>query len=446
MVLRSLTVAARFTHFTSACFFPRQMLSTGVGPALALGARSPIGGFDLMRLVVNQSTCLGPRTGIGHYVAELLRRLPGLTDAAIDGFPRGLLLRAGRASAALSNSLRSPTPSSGAPLAPALRGRILNQFRHWGRAAFATYFRQTCTRRHYDLYHEPNFIPLPSDLPTVATLHDLSVLLHPEWHPADRVAYFERQFHRGLQRCQHFLAISEWARQEIIRTLGIPPDRITRTYMGIRPGLGPLPPEQVAVELRQLGLPPQYLLYLGTIEPRKNLLRLLRAYCALPASIRNQWPLLLVGGWGWNTGEVADYLHREARHRGVIHLGYVADAHLATLYNGARALVFPSLYEGFGLPPVEMMACGGAVLASTAGAVRETVGVRAHLIVPEDEDGWRTAMARVVQDDDWWRTLRLGVRNVAQPFTWEACAAETLKVYQKNMLAQAQVACGIATA
>src|SRR6185369_12251922 len=112
---------------------------------------------------------------------------------------------------------------------------------------------------------------------------------------------------------------------------------------------------------------------------------------SLPESLRVRYPLVLVGGWGWNAGEVADYLSREARHRGVIHLGYVADADLPALYNGARALVYPSHYEGFGLPPLEMLACGGAVLASTAGAVAEVVGSQAHLIAADDFDGWRAA-------------------------------------------------------
>jgi alpha-1,3-rhamnosyl/mannosyltransferase len=100
------------------------------------------------------------------------------------------------------------------------------------------------------------------------------------------------------------------------------------------------------------------------------------------------------------------------------------------VYNGARALVYPSLYEGFGLPPLEMMACGGAVLASTAGALVETVGSRAHLIPPGDEDGWRDGLRRVLEDDDWWRALRLGVTAVARPFTWDQCAADTLRVYR----------------
>jgi alpha-1,3-rhamnosyl/mannosyltransferase len=186
----------------------------------------------------------------------------------------------------------------------------------------------------------------------------------------------------------------------------------------------------VAGVLRTLNLPSQYLLYLGTIEPRKNVLTLLKAYCSLPQSLRARWPLLLVGSWGWNAGPVAEYLHSEARHKGVIHLGYIAEKHLASIYNGARALVYPTLYEGFGLPPLEMMACGGAVIASTADAIVETVGGRAHLINAHDEDGWRAAMARVVEDDAWWQALRQDVMKVAAPFTWEQCAADTLNAYR----------------
>jgi alpha-1,3-rhamnosyl/mannosyltransferase len=293
-----------------------------------------------------------------------------------------------------------------------------------------TCFDSVCKQSPYDVYHEPNFVPLQSDLPTVATVHDLSVLLHPQWHPADRVAHFERRFRRGLQRCRHFLAISEFGRREIINALGLSPQRVTRTFMGIRPGLGPMASAEVQETLKRLGLPSQYLLYLGTIEPRKNLLTLLKAYCDLPVEVRERFPLLLVGGWGWNAGDVADYLHGEARHRGVRHLGYVPEGCLPALYNGARALAFPSFYEGFGLPPLEMMACGGAVLASTAGALVETVGSKAHLIDPLDLEGWRDALLQVMTDDDWWRDLRRGTAAVARPFTWERCAADTLAVYR----------------
>ena len=118
---------------------------------------------------------------------------------------------------------------------------------------------------------------------------------------------------------------------------------MVRVYYGIRPSLQPLPPDVIAEARSRLDLPPRYLLCVGTIEPRKNILRLMQAYCGLPAVLRERWPLLLVGKWGWNTQEVAGFYHREALQRGVWHLGYVPEHDLAALYNGARALLYPSL-------------------------------------------------------------------------------------------------------
>jgi glycosyltransferase involved in cell wall biosynthesis len=387
-----------------------------------------------MRVVLNEMSMLGPKTGIGHYVAELLRclrlqtngdevvsyPLPGIRR--LRSFSRRIL---GTANG--GDSVRGAEPSA----LDRLRGYVKHAVRLVGRRFNAWAFRRACLRLGAEIYHEPNYIPLPSELPVVTTVCDLSVLLHPEWHPRDRVAYFEKHFRRAMDQTSHFIAISEFGRQEMIRTLGLAPERVTRTYMGIRPGLCPLSRRVVEPILQELGLPSRYLLYLGTLEPRKNLLVLLRAFCALPERLRLRCPLVLVGGWGWNTGELAAYLQQHARSRGVIHLGYVAEKHLAAIYNGARALVYPSLYEGFGLPPVEMLACGGAVLASTAGALVETVGTHAHLIEPDDLDGWRDGMARLLRDDDWCEALREGGVELASRFTWEQCAADTWCVYRK---------------
>jgi alpha-1,3-rhamnosyl/mannosyltransferase len=385
-----------------------------------------------MRVLLNALVAVGAKTGIGHYTDELLRCLPPLAGpGAVEAFPAGWLRWAAGAARRLLRR-RPQTPSARAEGAahPGWRAWAVQALRERGRALLGRRFRAACRRGGFTLYHEPNFIPLESDLPVVATVHDLSVLLHPQWHPADRVKHFERHFRRGLAGCAHFLAISEFGRREIIRTLGLAPERVTRTYMGIRPGLGPLPAKRVQQRLRRLGLPPRYLLYVGTLEPRKNLLTLLRAYCGLPAPLRERYPLLLAGGWGWGAESVAAFLEAEGRQRGVRHLGYAAEADLPALYNGARALAFPSLYEGFGLPPLEMLACGGAVLASTAGAVAETAGAAAHLIDPADEGGWRNALHRVLSDDDWWRQLRRGAVAAARPFTWQRCAADTLAVYR----------------
>jgi alpha-1,3-rhamnosyl/mannosyltransferase len=378
-----------------------------------------------MRVVLNQLSAAGLKTGVGHYTSELLRCLRRQAGRdRVAAFPDGFVWELRR---------RVAGPNLGGSAAPAARrsmkARALTTVRHWARSLIEWHFR-SYGRRLYDLYHEPNFLPLPSDLPTVITLHDLSVLLHPEWHPRERVRLYEEEFPRAVRRCVHFVAVSEFTRQEVVRVLGVAPERVTAVYNGVRPGLRPLPHEEVERTLRELGLPPRYLLCLGTIEPRKNVLRLLRAYCSLPPIVRSRWPLVLAGAWGWHSDEVRDYWQREARHRGVVHVGYVADEYLAALYNGARALAYPSHYEGFGLPPVEMQACGGAVLASTAGAVVETVGGNAHLIDAGDEAGWRDALRRVCTDDDWWQSLRFGVRSTAGRFTWERCAADTWQVYR----------------
>lgn len=384
-----------------------------------------------MRVLINGMSAAGTRTGIGHYTGELVRGLADLLgDQAVHCFEDRLLARARE----LGRSLRRRRDAAAGPAAPrgGLSASLTDALRGLGDAWCRWRFRR-CSRRGFDLYHEPAILPVPCDLPTVVTVHDLSVLLHPEWHPADRVRLYERVFERGLRQCVHVVTGSDATRGEVIRTLGLPADRVTRVYHGIRHGLRPLPADEVRLRLNELGLPERYLLCLGTIEPRKNVRLLLQAYGALPAAIRDRYPLLLVGSWGWNSGDIAAYLESEGRSRGVRYLGYLPESALPVLYGGARALVFPSRYEGFGLPPAEMLACGGAVLASTADAVAETVGTRAQLIDPDDLDGWRAAMERVCSDEAWWQSLRRHAPEAARQFTRERCAAETYAVYQRAL-------------
>lgn len=392
-----------------------------------------------MRVLINGMAAVGTRTGIGHYTGELVRGLRDLLGAeAVHCFQDPLLAQAKLWGQRWRRRReRRPTaPAVGAPARPGLKARLADAVRQAGQAWCAWRFAACRRRERFDLYHEPNFLPFAADLPTVVTVHDLSVLLYPEWHPADRVRQHQREFLRGLQGCDHVITDTESVRGEVIRSLGFPADRVTRVPIGIRSGLCRMPEDELRTGLQALELPERYLLYLGTIEPRKNVRLLLEAYCTLPAPVRDRFPLLLVGSWGWNSGDVAAYLDDEARHRGVRYLGYVPEGALPVLYGGARALLFPSHYEGFGLPPLEMLACGGAVLASTAASVAETVGRKAHLIAATDGDGWRQAMLRVCLDDDWHASLRQHAEEAARPFTWQRCAVETAAVYQRTLSGQ----------
>ena len=383
-----------------------------------------------MRVVIHATAAAGTRTGVGHYTAELVRALRASGEVRVTLYPHPSLARL---RARLGGGPKPAAPVAvGGPTArrPLWRRAARVPFRWGWRALLEQEARHAFHPRKVDLYHEPNFFPLPTRLPTVVTVHDLSAVLHPEWHPADRVRDFETQFLPRIRGVAHVLTDSDHARGEIVRTLGLPPDRVTRAYPGVRAGLGPLPADAVAASLRRLGLPPAYFLHVGSLEPRKNLLMLLRAYTSLPAGLREQCPLVLAGPWGWRFEELAAFYEAEARHKNVIHIGYVPEPDLSAVYNGARALVFPTWYEGFGLPAAEMLACGGAVIASRDPAVGEVLGPCGTRLDPANEPGWRDALAQAVTEPDWLTQLRAGATEQAARFTWAVCARDTLAGYR----------------
>lgn len=392
--------------------------------------------MQAMRVIINGQCTAGARTGVGHYAAEIAHSLQSICapDEVVCVQPDPLAGLKRQFSPVRAWMDAGPKGASGPSAAdrsfsPSWKQWALTQVKQASLAVTGVRFRRLSAG--FDLYHEPNFIPLSCGLPTVVSVHDLSVLLHPEWHPARRVFDWEERFRRGLRQACHVLTISDHVRSEIISTLGIPPDKVTRTYCGARSHFQPLPDDEVQTRLRALGLPSRYLLHVGTIEPRKNLMTLLRAFADLPAEAREACPLVLVGGWGWNSADVHEYLNDVGKRAGIIHFGYVAEADLPIVYNGARALMFPTRYEGFGMPTVEMFACGGAVIASTAGAVAEVVAGHGALVDPDDVEGWRDAMRLAITDNDYRDTLTRGGIELAKSFTWEQCAKQTLSVYHK---------------
>jgi glycosyltransferase involved in cell wall biosynthesis len=375
-----------------------------------------------MRVILNGVSTLKPKTGVGHTTANLHR---ALADRAAPG--DSFWLYPGRTITGLAGRLVRRS-GGGAPAGGG--SRLKAHAKEAAKAAYRTHLRAAARWGGFDLYHEPNFVPVRTHLPTVVTVHDLSVVLHPEWHPADRVAFHAKHFEAGLRQADHVVVVSESVRRELIAELGFPADRVTAVLNGIGDSFLPQPPEVVTAARARLGLPERYFLAVGTIEPRKNLLTLLQAFCDLPTALREACPLVLAGGWGWKSEPERAFFESEARAKGVRHLGYVADADLPALYAGAAALVYPSYYEGFGLPPVEMLATGGGVIASTAAAVREVVGGHARLIDPHDLAGWRDALRDVATDPTALDEFRRGGIAHARRFTWAAAAGRTLAVYQ----------------
>jgi glycosyltransferase involved in cell wall biosynthesis len=278
------------------------------------------------------------------------------------------------------------------------------------------------------LHATMNVAPWWSPCPVVVTILDLAYLRYPHVHPPGRRLYLDVMTRLTVRQARAIVAISQYTREEIERLLHVPPARIHIIYLGVDADLRPLPRDQVETFRRQRGLPERYLLYLGNLEPRKNLPRLVQAY----ARIRKCGvPLVLAGARGWGYAELFELVEKLGLSPQVLFPGFVPRQELPLWYNGAEALVYPSLYEGFGLPPLEAMACGTPVLVSTAASLPEVVGEAGLQVSPDDVEGLAKAMRRLLQDEDLRADLRQRGLMQARRFTWEQMARETAGLYQK---------------
>jgi glycosyltransferase involved in cell wall biosynthesis len=377
-----------------------------------------------VRIVFNAAPAARVRTGIGFYVDQLRAALRRCNDVSLAEFvPWSEAWRRG-----------DPTQISSRP-ARRMPVPVRNRLRQAKHLFDAAQFRSATRRRRYHLYHEPNYVPFAFDGPIVTTVCDLTALLHPEWHPPERARVFETHFLRRLGRTDRFLVPSDFTRRQMIEHLHVAPERIDMVPLAARSAFRPLPREHCQATLTRLGLPPRYLLFVGTIEPRKNVARLIDAHRNLPAHIRSRLPLVLAGPLGWNCDDVAARIEREAP--AVRHLGYVADEDLVQVCNAAEMLVFPSLCEGFGLPPLEMMACGRPVIVSCGGSLPEVAGDAAVSVDPSDVDALTAAIRRLIENPELRERLVLRGPQQAARFTWDATAAGTVAAYRRAIAGRA---------
>nr|WP_218572686.1 glycosyltransferase family 1 protein [Pseudomonas sp. R-28-1W-6] len=371
----------------------------------------------------NASILRAPRTGIGQYLVELVRALA--TDPEFEPWLfNGWNWQAQLPAAALPGYSRlSALVKRGVPNAYALR-RLVEQRRFSRKAACA------------DLYHEPSLWPFEFDGPMVMTLHDLTHVRFPQTQPADRLAAIERHAARGVERAQRILVDSQFIADEVCAHYGVPAERIVVAPLGCAARFHPRAPEQLAARLAALGLQAgRYLLCVGTLEPRKNLQLALRAYERLPAALRERYPLVLAGMPGWRAEQLAEPLQRALASQQVRLLGYQDDNALAELFAGARLLLFPSLYEGFGLPVLEAMASGTPVILSRGSALSEVAGEAGLYIDPQNEVVCAAAIQLLVEDQARWLALREAGLTQAQAYSWQRCAQITAGVYREAVKA-----------
>lgn len=364
-----------------------------------------------MRIAYDAAPMFNPKTGVGHYAATLLENLLSLETALhFDLF-------------ALTRSNASAIPRS--------ERVALNHLRIPGRLAVTAWelLRYPPGEKLVggaEVVHGTNFwIPPIKRTVGIVTIHDLTFMLHPELC-TPQVQRYRWIVPRVLERCAFVITPSETVRREVAEELGYPEDRILVTPEGVRSAfVGAEFDETLAARLHLRG---DYILFAGTQEPRKNLDRLIKA---LGVVSHRELSLLIVGPPGWGSVDLPGVARRLGLQDRVLFSGYLSDGELASLMVGARAFVFPTIYEGFGLPPLEAMAAGVPVVASRAGALPEVLGEAAFWCDPEDIASIASAIDRAVSDEKTRRELIEKGRTQVRLYDWERTARLTLDAYRR---------------
>lgn len=375
----------------------------------------------LMQIAFNATALLSPLTGIGQYTHHLAKGLQHM-DGVSPNFFYG---------SRWSQEVRTkPFPNV----------TTIKNWVHWllpnsygvARTLQQRQFSQGAQRTRHDIYHEPNFLAYQFDGPSIITVHDLSWIRYPEMHPVERVRAMDKYFQPGLERASLILTDSEFVKRELMDVFGVKPERIRPVLLGVEALFHPRSADETRTVLDAHDLiHGQYLLAVGTLEPRKNLAVALRAFMQLAPALRKRFPLVLVGMKGWHTSALEQQIAPLIAAGEIRQLGYLPREDLAKIIAGATTLIYPSIYEGFGLPPLEAMACGVPVIVSNVSSLPEVVGDTGLLIDPQDVEGLADAIERLVNAPEIRQELSQRALQRSTIFTWSRCVERTVDAYRE---------------
>lgn len=375
-----------------------------------------------MNILLDAIPLKGLMTGISRYLRNLyteIERLPGVTVHYSDG----------RTCTRKMPAQAIPGPwMKTTSLVWKLPHHLAFLFRVTTWLAYEMRIRRLVDAHDFTLYHETAFTPAAvKTIPQILTIYDLSLMRFREMHPKERVRSADFFLKRRLHYASHVIAISEFVRSEICEELHLAPQSVTAVPLAPDPAFYPREEGVARKVMASLGLPQDYALFVGTLEPRKNLPLLMKAAKGCKPPI----PIVLAGWEGWGREQLLAEMDDPDLQNRVFTTGYVDEEALACLYSNARFLVFPSLYEGFGLPLLEAMACGCPVICSDAASLPEVAGDAAYFVDPHDAEGLVEAMDRVNTDRGLRDELiQKGLDRAAQ-FTWKRTAQETLDVFKR---------------
>ncbi len=357
------------------------------------------------------------RTGIHHYIAQVLRHLP-LTNRSADYivYTRDMNV--------VGNCEGLEVISSIWPTERRLL-RIL-----WEQSAWPL----QAVKEKLDLLHSMAFVtPILGQIPTIVTVYDLSFIHFPEKFPRLQRKYLESQTGRSVDHARRVITISDASRQDIHRLFSVPLEQIDVVFPGVEPHFRPISAEEVSAFREKRGLPKNFILHVGTLQPRKNLAVLLDAMARLK---RPDIELVLVGAKGWFYEEIFNKVERSGLSSRTHFAGYVPDKDLPFWYNSAKLLVFPSVYEGFGMPIIEAMACGTPVIAARTSSVPEAGGSAALYFDSQNGEALAQHLSTILNDKQTVEEMRARGFVQAQQFSWHRAGLETSQAYARVLAEQ----------
>lgn len=387
-----------------------------------------------MRVAVNGLPLLaGQRTGIGYYVFNLLRSLaaaPEIEDLSVALLrnivpARELLTAAEGTHLTRSRSVFRIVRSALVRTIPFHRAVI--------KRIWELQLRTKYQHGNYNLFHEPNYAGPDIGRPLVTTVCDLGYLRFPQFMPKDRVVWLRRQLEPRLECSSAIITISQFVREELLDIFpAIPAEKVFVTPLGVctqrfhnKPD-----PDGVARLRRELSLPEKFFLFLGTLDPRKNVQGLLSAFSLLPRAMRRDCPLVLAGAGGWQQHYFRSLMDQLVRDGSLRIVGYIDAADVPLLLKAATVFCFPSLYEGFGLPVLEAAACGTPVLSSREASLPEVIGDAACYVDANSVESIADGMMRLMNDQRRRHDLASQGFERSLQFSWDRCARATIEAYR----------------
>jgi glycosyltransferase involved in cell wall biosynthesis len=379
-----------------------------------------------MKIILNIEPIKFPLTGIGRYTYELAKELQLSSDIDELKFFSG-------------NEFADKVPEQDRVVAAKSETSSIRALAKKSRLAvwlyhnYKIYNTSKALKNQSDyIYHSPNFFTPRIEGKKVVTFHDLSIFTWPECHPKERVRYMQKELLFTVQHADALITDSEYTRRELAEYFNYPLEKVFAVPLASSGDFYPRPEDETTRILDQYGLrEKQYILFTGSVEPRKNLKTLLDAYERLPLPMRLDCPLVISGYRGWESGDVHKKMAQGESEGWVRYLGFTPAADLPFIFSGARVFAFPSLYEGFGLPVLEAMASGTPVLCSNASCLPEVAGDAALMFEPLHVENLTELLKRGIEDTQWRENAReLGLQR-AKLFSWQRCAKETIDVYKQ---------------